>query len=528
MNGDLSHQLHEPLDEQIGELAGHVHSATARLADMAAELDSSGEWSGIGMRSCAHWLSIATGVDLWVAGELVRVGHALAELPLIHQAFAGGRLSFDKVRVLTQVVTAVDESLWLELALEASGAQLALICREFRRAVAVEDPERVARQRARRRLTSWWLDADGMLSLYALLPPEEGRLVLNAIESAVVRPVAASKAATVAAGSGDDAGGVDGSGTEDDRAGADDPCVEATPDSIHGALRADALVRVCEGWLDGSAGTAVAGATAAGTATGAARAELVVHVDLETLTGAEPEGRCHLQGGPALSVAVARRIGCDARVVAVIEKDGVPVHGGRARRMVSPRMRRILQLRDEGCRYPGCTVPARDTEEHHVDHWACGGPTEVPNLVSLCRFHHHRHHEGLFQVVAMPRVAVTPGVDQNGTPPDVAPTRSLRLRSATSGGTRRDSDVDFQFLTIDGRRIGASMLGRGAPGESKNDPRGAEWLRDADDAAGRQITATTPAAADHGRAFDIDHAIQVIANNVAYLARRKREQGAGP
>lgn len=83
-----------------------------------------------------------------MAGELVRIGHALRELPLIHQAFAAGRLSFDKVRVLTHVVTAVDESLWLELALEASGAQLARICREFRRAVAIEEPERAARQRA--------------------------------------------------------------------------------------------------------------------------------------------------------------------------------------------------------------------------------------------------------------------------------------------------------------------------------------------------------------------------------------------
>ncbi len=148
---------------------------------------SSQEWAGIGLRSCAHWLTIATGIDLWNAREMLRVGHALRTLPLIHEAFAAGRLSFDKVRAMTHVAAANDEAIWLQLALEASGSQLWRICRQFRRSIAVDDPNRAALQRARRRLVSWWLDDDGMLALYATLPPEEGRLVLNAIESAVSR-----------------------------------------------------------------------------------------------------------------------------------------------------------------------------------------------------------------------------------------------------------------------------------------------------------------------------------------------------
>ncbi|MBJ7595584.1 MAG: hypothetical protein JF886_12130 [Candidatus Dormibacteraeota bacterium] len=131
---------------------------------------------------------------------MVRVGHALRDLPLIHEAFAAGRLSFDKVRALTRVATAGDETLWLELALEASGSQLARICHAYRRAIAVDDPRRTALQRARRRLVSWWLDADGMLALCATLPPEEGRLVLNAIESAVSRTLAKDQAAAAASG----------------------------------------------------------------------------------------------------------------------------------------------------------------------------------------------------------------------------------------------------------------------------------------------------------------------------------------
>jgi len=163
-----------PLDEQMGVVAGQLHAATALFVDMVATFDDSQDWYGVGMRSCAHWVTIATGIDLWSAREMVRVGHALRDLPLIHEAFAAGRLSFDKVRALTRVATADDETVWLELALEASGSQLARICHAYRRAIAVDDPRRAALQRARRRLGLWWLDEDGMLALYATLPPEEG------------------------------------------------------------------------------------------------------------------------------------------------------------------------------------------------------------------------------------------------------------------------------------------------------------------------------------------------------------------
>lgn len=33
-------------------------------------------------------------------------------------------------------------------------------------------------------------------------------------------------------------------------------------------------------------------------------------------------------------------------------------------------------------------MPAAWTDLHHVIHWEHGGPTEMWNLASLCRFHH--------------------------------------------------------------------------------------------------------------------------------------------
>jgi hypothetical protein len=438
----ILHVMTARLDEEIVVLAGHLHAATARFVDGAVALDGSDRWAGIGMQSCAHWLTVATGVNLWMARETLRVGHALRELPLIHAAFAEGRLSFDKVRALTHVATAADEAIWLGIALEASGSQLARICLQFRRSIAIDDPNRAALQRARRRLVSWWLDEDGMLALYATLPPEEGRLVLAAIEAAVVRPAAVS-----AAGDGDD------------------PCVEEPAEHPHGARRADALVRICERWL--------ADAAAAAAPAGAMPAALTVHVDLDTLRGVDAEGRCHLEGGPAISVAAARRLGCDAELVTVLEREGVPLDVGRSRRVVSARMRRLLQLRDQGCRYPGCAVPAADTEGHHVVHWVDGGRTDLANLVSLCRFHHHRHHEGAFGIVA----------DADG----------------------------FRFATAEGRPIAVGLTGPHAPHDSA------------------PISPQSPAAGAGGAPFDLDHTILVLAGNVAHAAvTHSAEQPSGP
>ncbi|MGH7723587.1 MAG: DUF222 domain-containing protein [Candidatus Dormibacteria bacterium] len=443
-----------PLDDQIGVLAGHLHAATARFIDLATAFDESRGWAGVGMQSCAHWVTIATGIDLWNAREMLRVGWVLRGLPGITEAFAAGRLSFDKVRALSRVATAADESIWLEVALEASGSQLARICRQFRRSVAVDDPSRSALQRARRRVVSWWLDDDGMLALYATLPPEEGRLVLNAIESAVVGAVAIAP--------------VDELDCDDGERAVDDPCAEDPAEHPHGARRADALVRICARWLDDAAAAAPPGT---------APTELVVHVDAATLSGLDPGGRCHLEEGPAIALAAARRLACDVTLVTVAEHDGVPLDVGRSRRVVSGRMRRLLQLRDQGCRYPGCAVPAAATEGHHLVHWVDGGRTDLANLVSLCRFHHHRHHEGAFRMV--------PGDDGAGR-------RGGRLR----------------FETAAGRPIGVPRL------------RNTVTL----DSAG--ITPRTAAAADGGRSLDLDHTILVLAGAVASAAGH--EQPSGP
>jgi hypothetical protein len=51
-------------------------------------------------------------------------------------------------------------------------------------------------------------------------------------------------------------------------------------------------------------------------------------------------------------------------------------------------LRRAVALRDQRCRFPGCAQPPSVCQVHHLIPRAREGPTALPNLALLCRFHH--------------------------------------------------------------------------------------------------------------------------------------------
>ena len=127
---------------------------------------------------------------------------------------------------------------------------------------------------------------------------------------------------------------------------------------------------------------------------GGDRHQIVVHVDAETLQGASAGSCCELEHGPAIPAETLRRLACDSSVVRIVENGrGQPLDVGRRTRSVPPALRRALQSRDRGCRFPGCPH-TRYVDAHHVRHWAQGDETRLSNLVTLCRFHHRAGHEG--------------------------------------------------------------------------------------------------------------------------------------
>ncbi len=121
-------------------------------------------------------------------------------------------------------------------------------------------------------------------------------------------------------------------------------------------------------------------------------------------------------------------------MVSVLEKDGEVLDVGRKTRTVPPALRRALEARDKGCRFPGCTN--RLVDAHHVVHWADGGETKLGNLLQLCRRHHGLLHEGGFTVRGTPETGLT-FLDAQGKP--VLAVRPAVELPAWGGGPLRES-----------------------------------------------------------------------------------------
>jgi hypothetical protein len=391
----------ERLEREICELAAHIAVATCRWLGLVAEFDDRRGWAEWGVKSCAHWLSWRCSIALGAARERVRVAHRLQELPLVREAFSRGELSYCKVRALTRAATPATEAGLVEIARHATGAQLEKLIRCYSSALSATLG---AAQRAQElRYLRWSWNDDGSVHIEARLPADDGGLVINALKAVQAEP------------------------SEQEESLA----------SPMAACRADALVALART------------ATAANADGGAARGrpdpcELVVHVDAATLASDEVVERAELADGPALAPETVRRLGCDAAVVLIVERDGSPLTAGRRTRTIPPALRRALRRRDGGCRFPGCTHE-RFLHAHHIEHWARGGPTTLENLVQLCSRHHRLVHEGGFRVESSGRGMVRfrrPDGRVVAPAPDCLPARGAALREQhRAGGVAVDADT---------------------------------------------------------------------------------------
>jgi hypothetical protein len=364
----------ERLEQEITELAAHIHAATCRWLCLVAEFDRRDGWAQWGAKSCATWISWTCGVAPNSAREHVRVARRLDELPTIRDAFAAGELSYSKVRAVTRVATAENANDLLMLARHATAAQLERVVRGYRDAASAELG--VANRAHRERFLTWHWDDDGSLVLRGRLPADEGALMVAAVEAgrdAVHRDLAVARC---------------------DEAEDDAGCVSAETSlpSARAVGNADALVLMAETVL----------AHGATPAPGGERHQIVVHVDVDTLRDASEgnRGRCELDDGPAIPAATAQRLACDASVIPILESAARPLSVGRQTRSIPASIRRALRSRDDGCRFPGCTQ-RRFVDAHHIDHWAHGGETKLSNLVLLCRHHHRLVHEGGYRLERM-------------------------------------------------------------------------------------------------------------------------------
>jgi len=355
---------------------------------------AAGAEQGVAAASTAGWLRSRARLGAADAFQRVRVARALHRGPLggTAQALAAGEISWTHAAVLARGT----QDLRGRTATEAEPVLLEAARRldppRLRRVVAhlcdVADPEaadvRAHRQHQRRGL---WVSAAiaGMVAVDGLLEAEAGETLLAALEP-LARPGTA----------------------DDERSGSQ--------------RRADALTELARRALEGGRLPQ----------TGGVRPQVTVTVELASLLGraGAPGG----EGGWAapLPAETARRLVCDAALTRAVvarhhghggndddDSGGLmdtlraaiallpPALGGtpselldlgRTTRVVSAAQRRSLAVRDGGCVFPGCDRPLAWCDAHHLRHWLFGGPTDLANLVLLCRAHHRAVHEGGWRI----------------------------------------------------------------------------------------------------------------------------------
>ncbi len=267
---------------------------------------------------------------------------------------------------MTRVATPANEARLLELARNATGAQLERICRGLRQVntnMAIEagddvPPEdRCVRERHL---------PGGMVRLELTLLPDEAALILQAIEKArdgLRRPP-----------------------RDPADVSAETPKRFNTPPT-----RADGALHLAETFLSGGAAISTA----------ADRYQVILHLDQDVLA---PDGQmaATLDDGTRVSAETFRRIACDAALVPTCTASATaPTAGvldiGRRTRAIPSAIRRALWVRDRGCRFPGCPH-TRFLHGHHIRHWLHGGSTSLDNLVLLCPRHHRMVHEDGFAI----------------------------------------------------------------------------------------------------------------------------------
>src|SRR5262245_34578688 len=333
----------EEIGPKLVSLRHEIDLLELDFAWMAAQFASTDEYEEDGANTPIDWIRINCHLTGPAAAESVAVGESLGELEKSTVGVLNGALGYAHMTVLARTAQALGEAFnerdLLEKALENSPGKLHYLCRHYRHARKPKAHVEEERDAHEERFLKLATCPDGGMNLSGYLDPVGGEAVRSALE-----PLARKQ------------------GAEDER--------------DRGQRLADALV------------DAVAG--------GQGTASIQVTTTLETLAGLDGSQAADLQFGVPVSVETLRQLACNSSITRVLlDSDSQVIELGRARRLPSAPMRRALDARDQGCRWPGCDRPARWCAPHHFKHWTQHeGPTDMDNLVLLCHRHHALVHSG--------------------------------------------------------------------------------------------------------------------------------------
>jgi hypothetical protein len=386
---------------QITDLATFISQAQGHLARLAGALDACGGAADAGHTSAAAFLRTRCGLSPGHAAAVTTTARGLRGLDATREALAAGVISFDQAQIITRTTTGLDNTDAATLAERvlldhAPGLDTARF-RQFAAEVAYRaDPgaadEREERRWNKRHLSfGLTLDGTGMLSgscgdavsleivrtaAEAFGPPGGQADARTAAQRRMDGLVAACKAAL----DGGTAAGRHGAAPHITILVKDETLAQAAlQDAARAAAAAQDAARTAAAAWSHTAGRAPsqAGGAAPGQAVGTLAGQAA---------GAPPGQTSH---GTTLTARQVLALCCGAQVGAIRWRDGLPLGVGRTMRTEPPGLRRALEARDRGCRWPGCGALAAWATAHHIRPWSQGGATSLDGLALFCHVHHH-------------------------------------------------------------------------------------------------------------------------------------------
>lgn len=347
----------------VEELATAEKVCTAARVRAAARAGSAGVHRERGFADVSDWLARASGSSAGSAKAALDTAAALERQPEVKTALEAGELSLAQAQELMRTEAACPGSAagLLETAKHHSLKTLKEEARDRR--VRAIDPEELHELQHAGRNFRLWRTRLGMIGFSGELPPEEGIPFSNRGEAETDRLWRKARQ-----GANRERNGVLGDGS-----------AGAVAQERRAALAADAFVRLVETGGKGKARLA----------------DLVIVCDLQAYRrGHAHEGEpCHIVGGGPIPVPLARELGQDAFLKAVLH-DGVKIdtiaHFGRKTPAV---LRTALQLGAPpafdgiSCRHSNCDRQYH-LQQDHLDPVANGGPTSYSNFQPLCWPHH--------------------------------------------------------------------------------------------------------------------------------------------
>ena len=332
----------------------HLDRLKVIHAGLVHQADQRGLWHGTGARDVADWLAGLTNTSRGDASSRARLGAALDASDTLKAAAENGDVSaataeslFDAVTDAPDATSADIDSL-VDSCKGASPKDAREAGDDWKKTFTKETPEATEQRRREKRSVTTKQLGDGMGQLTAILPLLDLRQVTNSISHI-----------------------------------AGKPC-ENDPRTTEQRL-ADGLLQLSVAYAKGQVNG------------GREKPTILININAADYTSSDGEGvTAH---GDRVPAHVVRRLAEDALIQRVLAAGSQILDLGREVRYGTDAQYRALLVRDGGCRWPGCHIPAAWCDIDHLVPWEDGGTTDLDNLALWCRHHHTEKHRPGVQVL---------------------------------------------------------------------------------------------------------------------------------